>query len=277
MSDAPLPEFSRPPVNEVVLSVQFEKLDQLRSIQISRLWFEELKQRFPTTEEQPTLEPEIERFGGVPRAGLRHFRLEQFDAPPVPRYWFISASGAELVQVQQDRFVCNWRKTDEGQSYPRFEQVREHFQKEFAVFAEFLRRNDLGEVQPNQAEVTYVNHIGRAGVWKDHGDVGLVARPWSGQHSDDFLPAAEIVATNVRYVFHEAGEPIGRLHVALTPGFRKADDEPILVLNLTARGAPIGEGMAGVFKFFDRGREWIVRGFTSFTTRRMHDEWGRTR
>jgi hypothetical protein len=48
-------------------------------------------------------------------------------------------------------------------------------------------------------------------------------------------------------------------------------------LTLTARGAPIGAGVAGALEFLDLGRRWIVRGFADLTTERMHIAWRRTR
>ena len=76
-------------------------------------------------------------------------------------------------------------------------------------------------------------------------------------------------------LFDEDDKPIGRLHVALESGYRNSDEEPIFILNLTARGAPRGDGIDGVLGFLDVGREWVVRGFASVTTPTMHKEWGR--
>jgi hypothetical protein len=44
---------------------------------------------------------------------------------------------------------------------------------------------------------------------------------------------------------------------------------------LTARGQPLGTGLAGVLEFLDLGREWIVTGFDELTTPEMHRLWGR--
>jgi hypothetical protein len=59
------------------------------------------------------------------------------------------------------------------------------------------------------------------------------------------------------------------------PAMDLKTQQPMFVLTLTARGRPIGEGIEGALAMLDIGREWIVRGFASVTTRTMHDVWRR--
>lgn len=63
--------------------------------------------------------------------------------------------------------------------------------------------------------------------------------------------------------------------MVVEPRFLVQDDRPLLLLQLTARGAPIGEGLEGAREFFDLGREWIVKGFVDVTSPEMHGKWGR--
>ena len=72
----------------------------------------------------------------------------------------------------------------------------------------------------------------------------------------------------------ERQAPVGRLHVTAQPAIRKEDRKPMVILNLTARGKPEGEGTDGVLRFLDRGREWIVKTFKEITTSEMHQIWG---
>ena len=103
-----LPDFANPPLAEVALSVQFEPLEQLRTAQIGLLWGE-FRQRFPVTEEHAPLDSVIERFG-VSRTSVLEPRLQMLETPPVPRVWFLNEAGTELIQVQQERFIHNWRR-----------------------------------------------------------------------------------------------------------------------------------------------------------------------
>lgn len=80
----------------------------------------------------------------------------------------------------------------------------------------------------------------------------------------------------VRYVIPDsAGNPVGRLHINSQPAYRITDKNPMLVLKLTARGKPDGEGIESAIRFLNTGREWIVRGFASITSPRMHEIWRR--
>ena len=270
----PLPDFDEPPVTEVALSVQFDRLSALRTPQMGLLW-SAFREDFPRVDEHPSLEPVVERFGVRARNG-GGVRMEIRPTAPVPRCWFLNQSGTELIQVQQDRFAHNWRKVGEADAYPRYEYVRDRFQEELRGFQEFLAREGLGELIANQCEVTYVNHIVSGAGWKTHGQLADVLTVFNSRYSDEFLAEPEDVGLALRYVIPDsAGEPLGRLHVTAKPVYRRGDDVPMFLMTLTARGRPDGNGVDGVIRFMNTGREWIVRGFASITTSHMHDIWGR--
>lgn len=265
-----LPEFEHPPVVEVALGVQFEPVPKLDGPAIARFWFEEARARFPEWLEAPALPPAIEWFGipGQPRGVM--FRLGQ--GALSNRSVFQDTSQAGLLQLQQDRIVRNWRKVGTGVAYPRYESIRASFATELLQFRQFLSQHKLGELVPNQCEVTYVNHIPAEDVNR-LGEVGGILAPWSGKFSDGWLTAPETVEVASHHRITMDGTPIGRLHISLQPGYSGTD--AIFVLTLTARGRPSGPTDADVLTFLDIGREQIVRGFTSVTSTDMHAKWGR--
>ncbi len=272
-----LPDFRDPPVAEVALSVQFDALSALRTPQLGLLW-QEFRDRLPVTEEHPPLDPVIERFGVLPtRTGA--VRVEMLKGPPTPRCWFLNKEGTELVQVQQDRFVRNWRKVGDASTYPRYEKhLRPSLESELKRFQAFLQREQLGDLKPNQCEVTYLNSIAADEGWQAHGELGEVITVFQRSFSDDFLNAPEDAGLRLRFLIpDQTGKPIGRLHIAIDPGHRSGDNQPLFIMNLTARGAPCGDGIDGVLGFLDLGREWVVRGFASITTPKMHKLWGRNK
>jgi uncharacterized protein (TIGR04255 family) len=269
-----LPDFTNPPVVEVALSVQYAPLEKFRIAQMGQLWGE-FKEKFPKTEEHAPLGAAWEKFEPIalPEVGIK---LEASDVPPVPRLWFVNEEETELIQVQQDRFAHNWRKRGERDKYPRYESIRKSFKSELEEFRGFLLREKIGEITPDQAEVTYVNHISPNEAWQNHGQVGEVVTVWTERYSDSFLSAPEDVLFRTRFRIRDADKkPLGRLHVVLQPAFSRIDQKPIFVLTLTARGGPLGSGIDAAMKFLDLGREWIVRGFTSITSPRAHQIWGR--
>jgi len=269
-----LPDFQRPPVIEVSLSVQYEPLSQLRTPHLGLFW-ESIRDHFPVIQEQPPLAPVIEVMG-LPPDQEGGMRVELLKVPPVPRCWFMSKDGSELLQVQQDRFISNWRKTAREMDYPRYEHVRDMFFENFRLYEEFVNKEKLGDIIPNQCEVTYVNHIPAGETWTNPGQLGKVFTVWTPTYSDEFLSDPEDVKFAIRYAIpgEAQGSVIGRLHISLEPKY-SADGSLMFVMILTARGLPGAPNAEGVQQFFDLGRKWIVRGFTSITTQQLHEFWGR--
>ncbi len=274
MVDRPanLPDYQNPPVVEVALSVRFEPLDRLQTVHIGLLWQAFFREKFSVVEEHPPLPLVLEAFSGTSQPSLQ----VEFGPPPLPRQWFLNQDGSQLIQIQSDGFVHNWRQATPDLAYPRYEQVKDQFIVYFAAFRNFLAMESLGDAIPIQCEVTYVNHIEAGSGWEKPNDFSNVFTTWSGQYSDSFLSDPEQIRLNVSYVIPgDEGEPLGRLHIACQPSIRVKDKKRVLVFRLVARGMPDGDGIEGATRFLDRGREWIVRGFTSFTTGEMHKIWKR--
>jgi uncharacterized protein (TIGR04255 family) len=265
---ADLPDFSNPPVVETVFSVQFDRLSAFRTAHFGLYW-SEVRNRFPTTEEHGEIPAVVERSPEQlpPAVGIQFQALE---TPPTPRFWFIDKRRAELLQVQKDRFVKNWRKAGEGDLYPRYEQVRAGFDIDFNDFTQFVSRNQLGTIRINQCEVTYINHIVAGAGWETHADVDKVLNVWA-QPTSAYPGRAQDMTFHARFpMLDQDGQFVGRLNVSFRPVNRISDGAPMFLLELTARGQ-LGEGT----EFFDLGREWIVRSFAELTTPAMHEIWGR--
>ncbi len=267
-----LPDFRNPPLAETVLSLQFEPIAGLTSAHLGLLW-QRFRERLPLIEEQPPLPPMLETFG-PPSPARVEVTVEE--KPPVPRLWFLNQDKTELIQVQADRFIHNWRKMEGMAPYPRFEAIRDKFRGEVATLGKFLEDEEMRSPIVNQCEVTYVNHIEPSGVWERHGQIDKVLAGWAATPERRFLPEAEDGGVRLRFVMRDdGGKPMGRLHVMSQAAWKKADNAPILILNLTARGEPAGEGIEGAFRFFEIGRRWIVKGFAELTTTQMHKAWER--
>jgi uncharacterized protein (TIGR04255 family) len=265
-----LPDFDNPPVVEVLLSVQFDKLSGLKAPHVGLLW-SQFEHDFPRTEEHPPLDPVFEAFESPVAAS---FNVEVVRGLPTPRVWFLNPSGGELIQVQADRFVHNWRKVGEGDQYPRYERIRERFMEELRLFQSFLAERNLGELSVNQCEIVYVNHLLVGAGWENWGEAEKVVKVWRGG-AGEFLPMPEDVRLQVRYIIEREQVSVGRLHVSLMPALRNEDQSPMFAMNLTARGRPPSPSIEGAMEFLDLGRDWIVRGFTDLTTSNMHNIWRR--
>lgn len=265
-----LPEFSNPPLDEVALGTQFERLDGLLAPHMGAIW-RHFRAEFPRVEQHAPLPPSFERFPPVGAANVLQFR----DAVETPRCWFVAADDSQLIQLQQDRFLHNWRRR--GDQYPRFPSLREHFAAELNELAELVAGLGLGPLHHNQCEVTYTNVISGVGGEDPHRRLERLTPLLTGRMSDDFLPRAESSRVATTFVMETADEkPAGRLHLEMLPGFTQPNREPVVGLRITARGAPPSADTEGVLRFLDLGHEWVVRAFASVTSPEMHKEWGRS-
>jgi uncharacterized protein (TIGR04255 family) len=268
-----LPEFERPPINELVLSVQFATLSAFRSIHAGILWQRFAKQ-YPTVEEHPPIAAAFETFG-LPPAITELPQFTFVTHTPV-RYWFITADGTELLQVQPDRLVHNWRQQKPDDSYPRYEPVRERFESEVRLVQLFLTEEKLGEIKANQCEVTYINHIGPETIEQPEEHLEDIFTIWSNQYSDDYLKQIERAQFNASYLIRgPENEPVGRLHAAVQPAVHRLTSTRLLQFTLTARGKPNDESIDSALEWLDTGRIAVVRTFASLTRPEMHSRWGR--
>lgn len=276
MIAAALPEFENPPVGEVALSVQFPTIAKLHAAHLGLFW-REIDAQYPVTETHPPIASVIEKFEKPapipgPQLRLRH-------PPTVPRAWFISADGTHLIQIQADRFICNWRRIKPSDSYHRYPSVRASFEDLWPRWNNFLLKQALidSPLSVEQCEVTYTNHIAREGAWQDYREAHKVLRLLEAPTELQPELAGEFVsfATHYQILGGGAGErrqSIGRLHVEFDPGINAQSGEPIFILNLVARGL-VPEAQGGVLGFFDLGRRLIVTSFKEITTPEMHKVW----
>jgi uncharacterized protein (TIGR04255 family) len=257
-------------VVEVAMSVQFDELTAFTPAHIGLLW-QIWKERYPETAYKAPLQSVVELFGTrAPRAELVMGGSEF----PVGRTWYKSADGHRLVQVQPDKFVLNWRKLDTKTEYPSYDALRAVFYDELGAFLDFLADHEIGQFSATQAELTYVNQIVIEGL--TGAGLSQYLAPWSGEQSERYLPDEEGARLSWQYRIDDQGKPIGRLHVQAQTGTRAADGRNVLSFQLIGRGAPTSGGVDGVLDFTDKAHEWIVRGFTSLTTKYAHTLWERT-
>lgn len=273
---ADLPEYDRPPVIEVALAIQFNEMERFRSVHCGWLW-DLFRPKYPNLSEQPPLDPMFETFGAsTQRAGPPRMEIRRIAGPPIPRLWFADEEGVELIQFQPDRFVHNWRKNLTDRPYPRYEAVKSRFLREFRQVSKFMKEHEIGVIEPNQCEVTYVNHIFSEGGENITRRLNHVLKLWRGSTSLRGIGEPEGASIVTRAILNSPrGEPVGRLHIRAEPSVSR-DNRPMIVLTLVARGRPERPTLKAAEQFLDLGREAIVRGFTAITTKEMHERWGRT-
>lgn len=265
-----LPDYEHPPVIEVVYGMQFASLIELRTPLIGLLW-QNIKSDYPKFQEMPVLAQVLERFDQ--EAKTETASLELLEGPPLPRVFFLDANENWVMQIQNDRFLHNWKRVKEGDVYPRFNAVSEKFFEAWEKFSQFCRSESVSAPKLNQLELTYINHIpvreGKS-VLEEIESVFPDMR-WHREH--EFLPDPESLSWKTSFLLPNGQ---GRLHVSLRHALRRKEKTPVLLLELTARGMPSTTDLSKVKDWFSLGREWIVRGFSDLTDAHVQRElWGR--
>jgi uncharacterized protein (TIGR04255 family) len=273
MADAQvLPKFKAPPIAEVALAVQLEpgSISGLDAAQFRA----RVRDRFPKVEEHPPGSPMREDFG--PRAGTPGFTFEVVAPPAMPRYWFLTEEGDQLIQLQHDFFAYNWRRwpTGEGE-YPSYDSLIADFRNLLSELVEMIGEEHAKELSFNWCEVTYINHIEAVAGTEDLAAPEEVFAFFRDAGSA-FLPTFEGAQGGVRYLIPGEGEkPRGRLTVSLGSGTRNTDDAPIWLMNLTARVLSDPPTEEGALMALDEGHKWVVTAFADLTTPQMHKLWKR--
>ncbi len=250
-------DFKTPPVIETVLSVQFQRIKELQ-LQKMVLFWNDLRDRFPKLEVKFPLEDVVGSDPISPRIVVE----------PELRCWFISEDQSKLIQLQNNRFIFNWRKITKQTSYVHYSATREDFKNEWGNFRQFLFDNSLGMTKVSQCEVTYINHIEINDQMKVS-DVFPIINKDTAQH---YLSSPTTL--NASFDF-ETPDKKNKVHIKTSPAFRLSDQKKLITLDITARGVPEGFETNSLLKWFDAGREHVVRSFEDFTSPQMHKHWGK--
>jgi len=261
-----LPDYVKPPVIEVAIGVQFAPLTEFSLAHVGLYWAT-IRETFPRVEEQVPIIHVVEPTPGAPEA-LLGFQFT--DKPPLPRVWFLDASGNRLIQVQRDRFLHNWRKVNPTDEYPRFPSVREAFFRFWQGFNAFLTENNL-KPNPDQCELTYVNHLKKGEGWNAMADLEKVFTTFVWRTRSGFLPGPDSAHWSLRFLL--PGNR-GRLHIDVVPVRVPPQNDPVIRFSLTARGRPQGEfSKENMNDWFTLAREWIVRGFADLVDKNTDALW----
>lgn len=275
MSSDGLPTYDSPPVVETILGVQFDAIEKLSTPFLSLFW-SCLRDDWPIVVEAPYLESKFERFGtGHPWSDLR-FQFKE-GHPPI-RLQMKNRALDWMIQVQNSRLHVNWigYEGDPEKAYPRYHSVREQFESALGRFREFIDGEDLGDITPNQWEVTYVNHIPIGSVWNSPHD-------WKFMR---LLGDGDVLSMIVDFEAFQGGwrfalpDDRGRLHVSWKTAKRRDPDnseqqQDIIVLEQTARGRLSEDCDAnGIILGLDTGREAIVRSFVQMMNDDANQYWG---
>lgn len=253
---------------EVVAGLGLEGSDPALGPMMAAFWQSSLRQQFPNLELQPPYIIPTEVFE---KQGLGpSFQFEVGPAIVFPRLWVSSSDNQELIQLHPRYFALNWRRVASGSQYDNWRNRRSKFADTLTEFLNFLDSHGVPRPRIGQCEVTYINHLRPGLVWTSH-------EHWSRAFKvrvDGVPYEAERLAFEAQFVFGAEGGR-GRLHIKSGPAFDTAEDSPLYILELTARGTPAEPTSEAALSFMDSAREAIDLAFVGITTAEIQNEWGR--
>lgn len=137
-------DYQKPPVVEVAVAVSFKRIPGFKVPHVGAFW-----KRLP--DEFTEIEDHAAPFSPGEHVDLNRLRL---------RTWFLTADGKRLIQLGDRSFVFNWRRLeDDPADYPEFDTIFPEFLRGLESFSDFLRAENLGELELERLELAYVNIV----------------------------------------------------------------------------------------------------------------------
>ena len=250
--------YENPPIDEIVCGIRFDSIKQLQSGHFGILW-QKFRSDFPKTEDQNLIGP-------VPKEDL-----ENPNKLPLPRIWLIHRDENELIQVQRNRFLHNWRKRRTDDEYPGYEKVIENFERYLSRFQAFLVDENLEGLVAREYELTYIDLIPKGQGWENPDDLAKVFPNLLS------LTRQSVLLNDVKGINWQTilGLPnsLGQLVVALRNAQRVSDNQQLLQIEFKALSNQPYQPMRS---WFDAAHNTITELFSNLVSDKIQEEfWGR--
>lgn len=273
---------ARPPVNEVVISISFKPQPVLDGPRLM-VGLADLLDELPKVDEVPPYEM-AEELPFEDQALRPNFPQIQFVGTQQvqKRLWFTNPDHPELLlQAQSDYLALNWRRQDEGQTYPGFDFLKSEFSRHMTSMSEACVRLGGEPLIPTRAEITYINLLKPDSIWGSFRELERVVTLTLPQGSS----AEQLNAAYSRSVDDESGAFFGRLHTAIATVWQaKVPEEtelrpltirdlyPTINISLTARSGDLhGRKLDGAFEL---SHDAVSAEFRAITTDSARSGWG---
>jgi uncharacterized protein (TIGR04255 family) len=250
--------YENPPIDEIVCGMRFDPIKQLQSGHFGILW-QKFRPDFPRTEDQIPVLPVSQEDLGTP------------DKLPLPRVWFIHENENELIQVQRNRFLHNWRKRRPDDEYPGYKTVIEDFERYLSRFEEFLLEENLGNFVAKEYELTYIDLIPKGHGWENPGNLenvfsNLLSLTRQG------IPLNNIRGINWQIILDLPGG-LGQLRTSIRSAQRISDNQEVLHMEFNALSNQPYQPMR---TWFEDAHNAITKLFSSLVNDEIQEKfWGR--
>lgn len=239
-------KFLNPPVVEVVIGAQFK--DSVFNNKAIFDYYSQIKDTYPNIQENQIL-PAIVEKNNAPN-------IQRLIAGFNSRKLFINNNDSRLIQIQANKLLFNWRKTQD-EDYPHFNSVI----KEFRGIYNNLNRLHNIENKLDQLEITYVDHFLLEEFQKE-----------------DYNPSSILNILNIEdpmkniecSITFPIKELSSNLNFTLRSATRNIDNKKLIVMETTCRGF---NSNISIFSWYDQAHKEVANLFLKFTTNSAKKKW----
>lgn len=250
--------YRNPPVSEALLSVEFAPLEALGPYNLAKMALK-FADRYPIVREMPGVPPT------VPPEAEPSFQI--FAGQPPTRLWLLNEQENELLQLQNDRAVVNWRRQSPSDDYPGFNALLQRFREAWRVYLQTLIESGSNLPSSATAEYTYVNSIR---VTSDYSEFfGLMNSIPDGMPGD----FGSVRFNLDRRLAFDSGET-GYLLVSCAPATNSENPGSDFELGVSAHVQSTTFDTADIERAIDLAHQSAVHGFEAVTTEQKKREWG---
>jgi uncharacterized protein (TIGR04255 family) len=245
-----LPQFKRPPINEVAIGVRFLPPEGLHQVHFGLFWAQ-VREEFNKSQEAAPLTP----FNKA---------TNEFELGLPPRTWLVHKDGEHLIQLQRDAFFFNWRRASDENAYPRYASIKPKFEQYFRLYRDFLEHESVPAPDQFSCSLAYVNLIPQesnegAPTWFDRVflDMG-----WEIER-ERFLPNPKGVLYKTTF---DLESDLGELVVTVQSAKLKKDERRAFRFELNAQNQKEDLNLNACESWFDSAHEVIVNAFADLTS-----------
>lgn len=240
-------DYEKPPIVETAFGFTFPPIKGWTVFHLGLFW-PHLRKRYPYTEARlPMGSVEFDELNLKlgPDIQLQSFPL---------RSWFIDSSKDQLLQVQVNRFIRNWRAIEAQRKYCHYSDLKPMFQEDWATYKQFLKDENLPEPNVFQCDVTYINHFVKGREWETLDDIGPLFQRMKIEIKGALVTSISFAATVVNH----------QIRVDAAPGLRP-DGTPIIQLTLNVSGKPTSTSETDIWSKLDDCHKLLVETFAEIT------------
>lgn len=251
-------KYQNPPIDEIVFGIRFDTIKPLQSGHLGLLWQKFLPD-FPKTEDNNL----IGLMSGEELGDPNKF--------PLPRVWFIHKDENEIIQVQRNWFLHNWRKIRPDDEYPGYEKVVKNFENYLSRFQAFLGEEGLGNFVAKGYELTYIDLIPRKQGWENPKDlVKVFPNLLSGTRQSILLD--NVIGINWQTILGLPNNS-GQVAIAIRNAQRVTDNQQLLQIEFKALSHQPYQPMQA---WFDEAHDAITQLFSNIVSEEIQEKfWGR--